>query len=214
MAEMSEEMKVIIDLFGFLRAMAEAQGLEPEKIEGEWTMKKRKKSSRTTKEISYTPDFEKFWTTYPKRKPSPNKAEAYAKWKQRVKEGQYAEDMIKGAERYAKCIRAEGKEHTGFVKQPSTFLGHMRHYLSDWDLPNQPVTKEEKVEKLEEIKKQKWAVIPATLNPMELTVWANDHQYEPLKNIRPGSAGLEDIREWKITTSKVIKQRIADSLRG
>lgn len=213
--EESKVMSLLEDISERMMAGFEAMGLEFQKIDGEWTAKRKQKTSRTTKEITYTPDFLKMKAVYPKRKNGISWSETNSQWMARVKEGEYTEVMIKGAEAYAKCMASEGKVGTNLVMEPKRFFGVHKHYLRNWvEGSDQPMTKEEKNERLEEIKKQKWAVIPATLNPMELTVWANDHQYEPLKNIRPGSAGLEDIREWKITTSKVIKQRIAESLRG
>lgn len=69
----------------------------------------------------YTPDFEAFWSAYPKKL---EKLGAFKCWNTRLKEKHTAKDMIAAAQNYAKAMA--GKE---FVKHPTTFLGPSKPFL-------------------------------------------------------------------------------------
>lgn len=92
------------------------------------------------KEDSYTGDFEKFRSVYPKRAGSDDKKLAFKGWNARMKEGHTAADMIAGAERYAAFIKHTGKAATEFVMQSATFLGPSDppHFKEPWRAPGQP----------------------------------------------------------------------------
>ena len=83
----------------------------------------------------YTPDFEKFWSAYPRREEKKN---AFKAWSARIKEGKRAEDIIAASQNYTDYVLAKGTE-TQFIKQPKTFLGpgdHIAEWLKPPELPD------------------------------------------------------------------------------
>ncbi len=70
----------------------------------------------------YSPEFEEFWQTYPRRV---EKAKAARVWHTRIKEGAEPGLLIKAAKLYAHAIKGEDPK---FIKYPATFLGPDRHW--------------------------------------------------------------------------------------
>lgn len=85
--------------------------------------------------------FEEAWAVYPKR-PGNSKAESYAKWLARVREGVDPLDMIEGTRRYAKYIEANPPSDRRYIKQSQTFYGKGRHFEDDWTpaAPSDPLS--------------------------------------------------------------------------
>lgn len=89
--------------------------------------------SSAKKRNSYSEDFEKFWSIYPKRSPLPDsKADAYKAWHARLKEGFSSDQMIEGAKRYADLVRRERTE-ARFIKMAKTFLGVGQWFVAEDD---------------------------------------------------------------------------------
>ncbi len=76
------------------------------------------------------PDFMSAWESYPQR-PGASKAAALRAWNARIKDGATADEMIAGTKRYAAYCKAQ-KTEPQFIKQPSTFFGPDKHFLSDY----------------------------------------------------------------------------------
>lgn len=57
----------------------------------------------------------------------------------RLAAGATWEQIIQGAERYAKYCEAAGKVGTEIVMHASTFLGPDKRYLEDWDVPQEAI---------------------------------------------------------------------------
>lgn len=72
--------------------------------------------------------FEKFWSAMPKRGPNAAnpKVPARQKFETAVKRGADPEDIVAGAEAYARQMRAAGKDRTEHVAQAVTFLSQAR----------------------------------------------------------------------------------------
>lgn len=80
-------------------------------------------SIEPSKELKHLDDnFERFWNSYPKRAGGNPKKEALSKFKQNLKNGITAEQMIDAANVYDRYCRANQKNNTEFVKQAKTFL--------------------------------------------------------------------------------------------
>lgn len=90
----------------------------------ESTQSKVKKSK--VKNI-YTPVFEKFWDSYPRRT---EKQKAFRVWSIRLREGVSPDDLVLAAVNYAKHCSRSGTEER-FVKHPATFLGPDKPYF-EW----------------------------------------------------------------------------------
>lgn len=72
----------------------------------------------------YSPEFELFWSFYPRKI---EKQAAFEKWNASMRRGCKADEIIRGAQNYAKhCLREMTEEK--FVKHPKTFLGHNEHW--------------------------------------------------------------------------------------
>jgi uncharacterized short protein YbdD (DUF466 family) len=78
----------------------------------------------------YSEHFLLAWDRYPRR-PNNNKADAWAAWSARLKDGEQAERMLAGVEAYAGYVAAM-KIEPKFVKQAKTFFGPKRPYLDDY----------------------------------------------------------------------------------
>lgn len=81
---------------------------------------------------TYPPEFEALWSAYPKRMGDNPKRRALHAWRARCREGAEPAAIVAGVERYAAFVRANGKEHTEFVKQTATFLGPDKAFLESW----------------------------------------------------------------------------------
>lgn len=79
--------------------------------------------------------FERAWRNYPKRAGGNSKKEALKAWTARVQSGVDPAELAAGVERYARYIRATGKEGTEYVKQASTFFGPNEHWKESWEIP-------------------------------------------------------------------------------
>jgi hypothetical protein len=84
------------------------------------------------KEERYTPDFDVFWNTYPRKE---EKGNAYKKYMARTKEGYSPEELLEAAKNYAIQCRRLGTEKK-YIKHPKTFLSDSRPFL-DY-LPKKP----------------------------------------------------------------------------
>ncbi|MGO4379677.1 hypothetical protein AB4Z19_15485 [Pseudoduganella sp. RAF19] len=74
-------------------------------------------------------DFEKAWAMYPAREGGNPKKEALAAWSARLREGETAEVMLAGLERYKAYVAADGKIGSRYVLQAATFFGPGKRYL-------------------------------------------------------------------------------------
>jgi len=81
------------------------------------------RNSATSKE-EYTPEFEQFWTFYPRKI---EKKRAYRQWKARLKEKVSPEDLIKAAKHYAEYCKKRNTEPE-YIKHASTFLSRDKPY--------------------------------------------------------------------------------------
>jgi len=157
---MSQEMEVLMDISMRMDAAFKALGVELQQINGEWKAKKARKS-RTTTNQEYSPAFKEMMAIYPKRKDSIAWSEAWPKWNLRVREGDDEGTLLRGAEAYLKCMKAEGKVGTNFVMSPSRFFGVHQHYLREWvEGSGEPMSKAEKEAKRAKLKKEPWAQVP------------------------------------------------------
>ena len=74
----------------------------------------------------YPPDFEKFYSAYPRQIEKKN---AYLTWKRLNKKHQ--EEVIIAAENYAKAMKAEQREAC-YVKHPKVFLNPAKEIWKDF----------------------------------------------------------------------------------
>ena len=81
--------------------------------------KPKKQSQKKSQIEKYGPEFEEFWSAYPRHD---EKAEAFNKFGARINNGFKAEDLIRAARAYADRCRREHTE-TRYIKQAKTFLG-------------------------------------------------------------------------------------------
>lgn len=82
----------------------------------------KKKAKRA---IEYTPEFEEFWTLYPRKVEKEN---AFKKYKTRLKEGYTDEQLTQAAKNYRATCEAEHTE-TRFIKHPKTFLSDTKPFM-------------------------------------------------------------------------------------
>lgn len=87
-------------------------------------------SKKSGKAGEYTPEFEEFYSTYPRRI---EKRKAFKVWNARIKEKVPPNDMILAAQNYAASCIANRKE-PDYIKHPSTFIGKDKPY-EDWIRP-------------------------------------------------------------------------------
>jgi len=90
----------------------------------------RKKTGRTKAKKpreEYSPEFEHFWSVYPRRI---EKVRAFKAWSARLKERADPEDLIQAATNYSRYCKHEGIEER-YIKHPATFLGPCRPF-EDW----------------------------------------------------------------------------------
>jgi hypothetical protein len=88
----------------------------------------------------YSPAFEAAWTDRPRRIGGDSKAEAWAAWRARVREGVSEADLAAGLRRYKAHLQATGKLGTPYVKQGATFFGPGRHWEEDWAIAVVPAS--------------------------------------------------------------------------
>lgn len=92
-----------------------------------WTASSSGSTTHTPKKklpsvIDYSPEFESFWSVYPKRK---GKARAWEAWCRLISGGQDASYLIRKATDYAKeCSLKHVEEH--FIKRPQGWLNDCR----------------------------------------------------------------------------------------
>lgn len=96
---------------------------------------KRPRNRRAAKNPEYTPDFERFWSVYPKERRE-RKPEAFECWLARLAEGVSVEDLITAAANYAMEREGEPKKYT---MQPTTFLGPNQRWVKFLE-PAEPET--------------------------------------------------------------------------
>lgn len=89
-----------------------------------WTSNGHKQESKEGKEKNnYTPEFEEFWSEYPRKK---EKAKAFKVWNTRLREGHTVDEMITAAKNYAvECVGRDEK----YIKHGSTFIGPDKPFL-------------------------------------------------------------------------------------
>jgi hypothetical protein len=87
--------------------------------------KGRRVKSRSSDE--YTPEFETFWSNYPKDRRI-DKLAAFAKWKARLKQGVNPEDLIFAARAYGYQIVAD-QTTAKYIMHPETFLGDKERWV-------------------------------------------------------------------------------------
>ncbi len=92
---------------------------EPEKAQD--PPEPEKKTTRKT----YTPGFEEFWKTYPRKV---EKGNAYKKYQARLNDGYSEEELLTAAQRYAKECQAQHTE-SRYIKHPKTFLSDAMPFL-------------------------------------------------------------------------------------
>lgn len=83
----------------------------------------------------YPSDFESLWGAYPEREGGNSKADAWAQYQARMRQGATPEEMLAGVMRYAAFVKAEGNAGTRYVKQAATFLGRGLHFREPWAVP-------------------------------------------------------------------------------
>lgn len=80
-----------------------------------------------SREEKYPPQFEEFWSVYPRRD---GKTDAFRSWNARINEGAPHEMLTKCAKNYGDYMRQEQTE-SKFIMQPATFLGPNRRW-QEW----------------------------------------------------------------------------------
>lgn len=102
------------------RKAQQEQEKQPEQPEPEPEPKKKAKRA-----IEYTPEFEEFWASYPRKVEKEN---AFKKYKTRLKEGYTDEQLTQAAKNYRATCEAEHTE-TRFIKHPKTFLSDTKPFM-------------------------------------------------------------------------------------
>lgn len=119
----------------------ENNGVHPGENNGATQVKTATDSSRdgTTKDgPSYSPAFETWWTTYPRRAGGNPKKAAWRAYQARLANGTNPNELQAGCERYAAHIKAEGKRGSQYVMRATTFLGPDEHWKEDYDGSSDP----------------------------------------------------------------------------
>ncbi|WP_228351059.1 MULTISPECIES: hypothetical protein [Limnobaculum] len=81
---------------------------------------------------TYSDEFEKAWSIYPKREGSNPKKDAYRSWNARLKEGVTSEEMLQGVIAYAEFCKEKKQLNTAYVMQAKRFFGSENEFQSDW----------------------------------------------------------------------------------
>ena len=82
-------------------------------------------SEKKTTRKTYTPGFEEFWKTYPRKV---EKGNAYKKYQARLNDGYSEEELLTAAQRYAKECQTQHTE-SRYIKHPKTFLSDAMPFL-------------------------------------------------------------------------------------
>ena len=85
--------------------------------------------------------FERFWNAYPRRGYNDVKRTAQQKFRLKIRDGINPEDIIRGAENYAKTMRQEGKAGTNYVAMAQTWLNQERWHEWQQQPKKKPVKK-------------------------------------------------------------------------
>ncbi len=80
--------------------------------------------------------FEILWKAYPRRAGNNPRSKALKAYRERVAEKHNPVEMIDGVGRYARFVRATGKEGTEYVQMAATFLGADKPFLQPWTSPS------------------------------------------------------------------------------
>lgn len=94
------------------------------------------KSRAAKKAVNYSDEFEELWQARPRRLGPENKAEAFRVYTTRINQGESHENMLNGVKRYKRFLEHRGKIKSEYVKMLSTFLGPNKHYLDDFEIPD------------------------------------------------------------------------------
>lgn len=97
--------------------------------------KKSVLSESRRKPISEHPDFLRLREIYPDRAGDQGWRRAFQACNARIAEGHTWQDILDGAERYARFIEATGRIGTEYVKQAATFCGPDKPFLNPWIPP-------------------------------------------------------------------------------
>lgn len=92
--------------------------------------KYRKETIKTAPSASIL--FTEAMAIYPKRIGGNSTADARKAWCARLREGVTETAMLDGVKRYAAYCRADGSEHSKYVKQAKTFFGPGEHWKEEW----------------------------------------------------------------------------------
>ena len=123
----------------------ENNGVYPGENNGATQVKTATDSSRdvTTKDgPSYSPAFETWWTTYPRRAGGNPKRAAWRVYRARLGDGATEAELQAGCERYTQHCKAEGNTGTRYVMRGSTFLGPDEHWKEVYDGSSDPWAKQ------------------------------------------------------------------------
>lgn len=104
---------------GSAESVSQPGGAQNDKCSGKGQQAPAEKSGD-----EYTPEFEEFWSHYPRRV---EKRAAFKAWKTRLKEGYKPQQLILAARNYASYCHIQGTEQR-YIKHPSTFLGPNRPF--------------------------------------------------------------------------------------
>lgn len=99
-------------------------------------------SYNSSKNSSYSDEFDTAWQTLPKRAGNDPKSAAFKAWNARINQRVTVDAMQAGAKRYAAFIAGTGKDGTEHVLMGATFFGPDRPFEQEWALPAPPKRKE------------------------------------------------------------------------
>jgi len=89
-------------------------------------------------DVPFQAEFEEVWKLYPKRRGSNPKKSALKAYQARRRSGVKALDLKAGVMRYRDHLTLEGRVHTSYVKQASTFFGPDEHWAEVYDTTPAP----------------------------------------------------------------------------
>ncbi|MED1802989.1 hypothetical protein [Brevibacillus porteri] len=149
----SDTKKTVITIgkYGFYQAGEDSEKTEEGHVEDtEETRKSTNKNDKETKKEIYTPQFDEFWSVYPRKL---SKADAAKAWNALIKSGASIDEIMTATRNYTD--ECHGKE-VQFIKHAATFLKNDRwkdHLLLD-KLSNYKAKKADPRDK--EIQFQQW----------------------------------------------------------
>ena len=119
------------------------------------------KNSRKREQTVIPEWFERFKAAYPNRAGGQGWQDALKAGNARIAEGHTPEQLIEGAQRYARyCLNAQ-KIGTEFVKQAATFLGPGKHFLEPFTLAAKVETAMEKLRRVNGLSQPQGVVFDA-----------------------------------------------------